>query len=358
MPISIFPALRTTALACALCAAGTASAGIPQDALGAIAVSPDGATIIASGNPRTFLVLDAETMTVKDRVWHGYNPLRLDWSKDGKTLAMLHTDDVVTFFDAATLQETGSTDKFAAHCYAPAAEKLVIASQGSKKDDRYPITLSVYSVATGEKTASTTLSYSVAVNALACSPEGDAVVLASAQYDTKAEEKKDTPKDLPNEEKAEFRKRNDAKAMWIGWFDGALEKGPEYESWFSNSAPPLFFVRDGKALWFANRTENATFTPGGEVTMTALADAGSFYGAHASADHGFFLSGTLGKGYIVETDTLEETKFDFPDRLKGWPEYLEGFAIAPDGTMYGGTSAYRMMKITPDGKVVEMKPVH
>ena len=334
------------------------SADVPKGAIGAIAVSPDGATVVASGNPRTFYVLDADTLEVKDRVWHGYNPLRLYWTKDGSRLALYHTDDIVTFFDAASLKEVGKTEKFNAHCFAAGAGKLITMHSGSKKDEKYPITLTVYSLATGEKTASTVLSYTVPVGDIACSPDGAQIAIASKQYDTDTEEKKNPPKDMAREDQPEFKKRNDAKAMWIGWFDGDLNKGAEYESWFSDSGASLFFIKDGKALWFDNSTENVAFQADGTIEMKKLDNAGSFYGGLAGADHSFFLSGTLGKGYKVETATLSETEFKFPDRLEGWPEYLYGFAVAPDGTIYGGTSAYRMMKISPDGKVLDMKPVH
>lgn len=350
--------LRLFLTATVLCVATQSPAGIPTDALGAIAVSPDGATIIASGNPRTFYVIDAKTMEVKDRIWHGYTPNRFHWSQDGKMLSMLHTDDMVTFFDAATLKEAASTDKFSAHCFAAKADKLVTAKNGSKQGDKVAITLTVYSLSTGAKTAETELSYTIGASALACSPDGSQIVLASEDYDVKSEDKKDPPKDIEDDKRAEFVKRNDAKAMWIGWFDGALKKGPEYESWFSGSTPELFFVRDGKAFWFDNRSDNGVFAADGEISMQKLDNAGSFYGKLVSPDHDFFLSGTLGKGYIVEGTTFAETKFDFPDRLKGWPEYLYGFAIAKDGTIYGGTSAYRLMKISNDGKVLDMKPVH
>lgn len=350
--------IRALSFATAVSLCGPAFAEAPTDALGAIAVSPDGGTVIASGNPRTFYVIDSATLEVKQRVWHGYNPLRLNWSKDGKTLALFQTNDVVTFFDAETLTEKVSTEKFNDHCFAAAAEKLVTMTSGSPKDGKSPITLAVYSLASGEKLNSTTFEYSAPVSAVGCNPDATEIVIATREYDTKGEERKDPPKDMPREEQPEFRKRNDAKAMWLGWYDGDLNKGPEFESWFSSTKPSLFFIKDGKALWLRSATENAEFDKDGSVTMKTLNKASSFYGELTSDDHSYFLVGSLSKGAIVDTATLGETEFSFPNRLNGWPEYLYGFAIAPDGTIYGGTSAYRMMKISRQGQVLDMKPVH
>lgn len=341
-----------------LCFAQPAGAATPTDAFGAIAVSPDGATVVASGSPRTFYVLDAGTLEVKDRVWHGYSPLRLNWSKDGRTLALFHTDDVVTFFDAGTLKEMSSTEKFTDHCFALEAEKLVTMLSGREQGGKVPVTLTVYSLASGEKLSSAEIEYTAPVTSIGCSADASDILIATREYDTASEEKKQPPQDLPREEQPEFRKRHDGKAMWVGWFDGDLKKGPEFESWFSSSSPSLFFIKDGTALWLRSGSENAAFGKEGSIEMKPLAKASSFYGELASEDHGYFLVGTLGKGQIVTTATLEEVEFSFPDRLKGWPEYLYGFAIAPDGTIYGGTSGYRMLRISPEGKVLDMKPVH
>ena len=352
----------TTTLACAmatgLLTTTAARSEIPVDGISAITVSPDGATIVASGEPRTFYVIDSATLKVKDRIWHGYSPLRLNWSKDGKTIGLFHTDDIFTFFDAVTLKETVSTEKFSDHCIAGETETLVTMLSGPVRDGKSAVTLATYSLATGEKLKTVDFDYTAQVVSVSCSADGNDIVLATREYDSESEEKKDPPKDMAREQQPEFRKRNDAKVMWIGWFDGDLNKGPEYESWFSSTKANLSFVRNGKAYWLRNSSENAEFARDGSLKMFALDKAASFYGELASVDNSYFLVGTLGKGQIVQTDTMAETEFAFPDRLKGWPEYLYGFGIAPDGTIYGGTSAYRMIKVSPQGQVQEIKPIH
>jgi WD40 repeat protein len=56
-----------------LLALGTAltvpsNAGAPIGGL-TVTMSPDGATLVASGDPRTLYVIDAATLEVKNRVW-------------------------------------------------------------------------------------------------------------------------------------------------------------------------------------------------------------------------------------------------------------------------------------------------
>ena len=88
-------------MACAAAALASADANTPKNALGAIAVSPDGATLVAAGDNRVLYVLDPASLEVKQRVAIGVNPYAAYFSADGKTLAIHDTDGAVTLFNAA-----------------------------------------------------------------------------------------------------------------------------------------------------------------------------------------------------------------------------------------------------------------
>jgi hypothetical protein len=46
------------------------------------------------------------------------------------------------------------------------------------------------------------------------------------------------------------------------------------------------------------------------------------------------------------------------DRLPGWPEYYKGFGFGPDGTVYGVTTAYRLVRINKNGEAEKVVPVY
>ena len=81
------------------------------------------------------------------------------------------------------------------------------------------------------------------------------------------------------------------------------------------------------------------------------------YGIGVSVDQKVIMSGGLSDGTYTKVDGLNKVKFQ-PDRLSGWPEYFKGFAVAGDGTAYGSTSAYRVIKIKPGGQFEKSVPVY
>jgi hypothetical protein len=46
------------------------------------------------------------------------------------------------------------------------------------------------------------------------------------------------------------------------------------------------------------------------------------------------------------------------DALPGWPEYFSRFVVAGDGTVYGVTTAFRLVRVSKRGKVEKAVPVY
>ena len=119
------------------------------------------------------------------------------------------------------------------------------------------------------------------------------------------------PKELKDVAKSEFIQRNDGKT-------GKLI---------------VFEVPSGKVL----REHDTFYTSDGAKTDMGLA-------------------GSLRDGARVGLPSWESVPFSL-DRLPGWPEYFTRFVFHPDGTGYGVTTAYRLVKITKEGKIEKAVPV-
>ena len=46
------------------------------------------------------------------------------------------------------------------------------------------------------------------------------------------------------------------------------------------------------------------------------------------------------------------------ERVPGFPEYFKGFSLASDGTGFGATSSFRVVRIEPDGTISKLAPVY
>jgi hypothetical protein len=80
------------------------------------------------------------------------------------------------------------------------------------------------------------------------------------------------------------------------------------------------------------------------------------HGLGASADGKVLVCGGMREGLYGPLEGVARVKFTI-DALPGWPEHFAGFAVAADGTAYGVTSAFRVVRIGKDGKVMKVAPV-
>jgi hypothetical protein len=127
-------------------------------------------------------------------------------------------------------------------------------------------------------------------------------------------------------------------------------------SWYSQSAS-LFGVYQADAVHFLGyNNKNAIVTEDGGLMLLFEGPVAFNYALGTDAAQGRVAVGSLREGAIVDLADSSAVEFDI-DQGRGWPEYFEGFAFAPDGSLWGGTTAFRLVHVGADGKVMAAKPI-
>jgi len=114
---------------------------------------------------------------------------------------------------------------------------------------------------------------------------------------------------------------------------------------------------DGEAVLILNyKNENAKIDSQGNTKMFQLLNSYN-YGIGLSGNQESICTGGLAKATYTKVKGLESKELKI-DKIPGWPEYFKGFAFDSEGNAYGTTSAYRILKIKPDGTIAKAVPVY
>ena len=329
-------------------------AGIPKGGLGAITVSHDGNTVYAAGDNRVLYVLDAKDLSIKKRVWIELNPYELILSKDGKTLVLHDSSGQLTFMDAETMKPTKTVSKAEIIAIAHDAETIVAADRGRGKGEKASTTYATYDIASGKQIMKGTIKANVGT--IGITPDASKVFAMSNYIKTDKEPKEKAPKEMKGLEKDTFRQQHDQRESQVITLDAEGKETGRFTTWaVAGSYSAMKPTADGlMVVNSSNRNLKMSFD-GSDVSLFKT-EAFGHYGYTYSKDGGMLISGGLRKGAITNFTNGESLPFEVK-RIGGWPEYFEGFAIGPKGFIYGGTSAYRLMKLSPQGQVEAEVPV-
>jgi hypothetical protein len=335
-----------------LCLPAVALASTPLGGL-AVAVSPNGQVMVAAGDNRVLYVIDSAKMEVSNRVWLGTCIVDLGFNKDGNTVVAEDTDGTLHLIDAKTWKPVKKEPK--AEKMSPARKADLVAGLNPESIGNSIRFLSMtdlgakgkVSFAQGEKVA-----------ALGLDPEGARLAVLLEPVNDDSEPKGAAPPaGLKGLEAEEFRLKNDGRTSRLLVFkvpEGS--KISEHKLFYSPSSGGAKILFQGENVLVVNYSNlNAKINPKGEVTLFQL-DNSYNYGIGFSPDQKTLMTGGLADGTYTRVADLAQTKFQ-PDRLSGWPEYFKGFAVAGNGTAYGATSAYRVIKINPQGGFEKSVPV-
>jgi len=319
----------------------------------AVAVSPNGNVIASAGDNRVLYVLDVAKMEVTNRVWLGSCIVDLQFNKDGSTVVAEDTDGTLHLIDAKTWKPVKQEPK--AGQISPARNVDLVAGLNPDYNGHTIRFLSMTDLATKGKVS---FAKGEKVLALGLDPEGARLaVLMEAVSDDAEPKGGNPPKDLKGLAVEEFRLKNDGKTSRLLVFkvaDGS--KISEQKIFYSPSTSAWKVLFQGDNILLVNYSNlNAQVNPKGEVTLFQLENSYN-YGMGSSVDQKILMTGGLADGTYTKVADLNKVRFQ-PDRLPGWPEYFRGFAVTADGTAYGSTSGYRIIKIKPGGSFEKSVPV-
>lgn len=341
-------------LALILSAAAPLVAHTPLGGL-AVAVSPDGKTIVAGGDSRTLYIIDGGSLAVQKRVWFKTTIFFLTFNKDGSRLVVEDTKEKAHFVDTKTWEVVKTVDKCA--WIAPARNVDLFASiDGNWKGQ----SVVVRSLTDGAEKARVTFAKKIRISSVGLNAEGTRLAVLLQGKRDKSEPKaryKDIPKSLKGAAREEFKQKNDERTSVFYVYEvPSGKKLLEKPTYYCTSSGALVFF-EGKAVRVANYSNvNALFAEDG--TATVWKQVSSFnYGKGLSPDQKVLWGGGMTGGSKTVIEGLVGTKFR-TNRLPGWPEYFKSFATGPDGIAYGTTSAYRLFRFTANGGVDKAVPIY
>ncbi len=346
--------LATAAILSLALLAPSGEAATPKGALGALAVSPDGTTVAAAGDNHAFYLVDAATLEVAQRIYLGTNPLEMWYSADGKTLAVFTLDDEVLLLSTADWTVKATLPKVALVTHAAAADALVILGKSQRTDAGMVMPLTVVALADGS--VKTEAIVKGEMSAIATRPDAGGFIAISKQFKDEGETKTDTPKDLKGVEKDTFKQQHDGYAAEVLVLDASGAETGRVKSWYSNSSS-LTGAFDGKQAWFVvYGNENVALAADGSIVGMFQGPSSYNYGVGVAPGQDRMALGSLRTGGILTLASGAAAPITV-NEIPGWPEYFKGFAFAPDGSVFGGTSSFRLIHIGADGKVIGAAPV-
>jgi sugar lactone lactonase YvrE len=341
------------ALAAAVALTLPVSAGTPKNALGAVAVSPNGQFVVAAGDNLTLYLLDAATLTVQARHWIGVNPESMAFSADGTTLLVVDIDGTLTFLDTTTFQPRNAVEGMQATAVLAPADKVVAITKPKRDGDAYRTELVVLALADGRELLRGVAP--VEGTAVGGTADASAFAILSRAADSTTETKTQAPQDKKGFDRDIFEQQNDGKASAAVVFNAAGQIVATHPLWWSTYNTPQVAIADGAiyAIDYSNENLRVDLATGAAGMFQVTQNYN--YGAAFAADHRVVVTGGLGDGSVGPL-AGPHVAFEI-DRVGNWPEYLEGFAVGPDGTFYAGTTSYRLIKVGPDGTVQAAAPV-
>ena len=310
-----------------------------------LALNPDGKTIVVAGDNRTIYTLDAATLEVLERTYFGSSINKMRYSADGSVLFVQDSEPNIYVLDADTLQTKSKLSDYGM-MHVSTEAKIMVAVDPDYNGD----SLAIFDISKNKLTSIAEISFEKDedIASIGINSDGSKLAVFFDDFDSETEEKvswSDIPDEYKGFEREVYSRKHDGKeARFITYSIPDLEVLADYVSFYTPYDKELVFFH-GEDVYITNQgNRNARFSPNGDVEMWEWQGIGSTSAENTSADQNILVVGGYGQGTVYDISSESGFNFDI-DKLPGASESFIAFAVADDGTIYGTTSAYRVVKM-------------
>ncbi|MBY0232442.1 MAG: hypothetical protein K2W96_24455 [Gemmataceae bacterium] len=315
--------------------------------LEAVAPSPDGKLLAVGGQNRVVYLLDAGTLEVKRRLRLGARIGAIAWA--GKSLLVEDETDALLRLDAETGKETGRV--------ADASGMLVAGNLVAVRDLKRPDRPAVRLLDAATLAEKARFPLTERASAFAFSADGKRLAVLEGGHESPTEKRiplRDAPPALKGLARLEFQQKHDGRASWLRVFDvPGTKELRAHRLWYVSDSDGTRLALDGESALVFNRADACARIDGdGKAAMFGTGERS--VQALASDGRSLLVGGRAGgsSGALVG----KRQPFSL-DELPGQAEFVGGWAILPDGSAWGVTTAWRVFRVGKDGTAGKARPV-
>ncbi|MFQ3649396.1 MAG: hypothetical protein SNJ75_03615 [Gemmataceae bacterium] len=307
--------------------------------LDALALSSDGRLLAVGGRNRAVYVLNADNLDLKQRLGVRAPVRNLAFTLDAS--AVVVEDDRATLrrFDRATGKPLASLEDARGLTLHPAGKLALV--HGS--------TLRLIQLADFRTLA--TLETSERPAAMAFDATGKQIfVLEQGQFseDEKRVPAAELPEKLRGLQREEFRQRHDGRIALLRSYDLEGKELRRRRLWYTSDTDSTTLIPRGEEMLILNRSNIvARVDAKGEITLYRL-EVPVLHARAANPDGSRLALGLRGAVRLL-TDKVRDISLGEDDAET---EFVTRIVVQPTGAVFGVTSAYRVFRLSPEGKLL------
>lgn len=324
----------------------------PSSGLPGVAVSPNGKLVAIGGISRVIYLVDPVKMVVKGRIPAGSQILDLAFNKKATVLISENRDETLNFFSIKGKNRIKQF-KYSIGMSVSALKNEVAVFY--KKSRNYAVNF--HSMKDGTLLRSIPLERRVQMIGLDHSHKRLITLSRGPKNMEKVVRSSAIPKDLKGLDRDKFKMMNDGKTSIFSEYDPVSgRKIFEKTIYYSVSQYSKIVVNSNEVFIFTFGNRNARISSKAEVTLFKKGKHFN-YGIGVSVDGKNIATGGLRRGVIFSVNSEKSVTYNVPS-IKGWPEYLKGFAFSKNGEIFAGTSAFRLLKLNENGELLKAISVY